>query len=646
MFDLFRSRQKNVRYILIGLLSLVALSLVITLIPGFGSSFGAGGNTDAQVIAEIGDETVSALEVRQVVQRQLSSNAIPREMAGIYVPLIAQQLVASRAVAYQAERMGFKVSDEEAAEIIRSILPALFEGGKFAGKEAYASVLANQNLTIPVFESNVKKQGAATRLEVLALEGIVVTPQEVEETFRKKNDRIVISYALISDQELRSKINVSPAEVQAYYDANKARFAVPEKRTFTVYVIEEAKIAATVSVPEEQLRAAYNTSLDSFRTPERVRVRHILLKTEGKNDAEVKQVQQKAEALLKQVKGGADFAELAKANSEDAGSAPRGGDIDWVTRGQTVPEFEKAAFSMKPGEISNLVKTMYGFHILRVEQREDARLKPFEEAKPELVANLSKQVVYDKMQAVADQLNAALQKSPEDAAKLAAANAVTVQRSEKIGRGELIAGIGSNQNFTDTVWTLPVGGVTPVATIDPAKLAMARVDEIVPSRPAQLSEVEAEVRNTLLADRAQKLAQEKTKEFGDKLKASNGDLEGTAKALGLAVKTTPAFSRSGNAPGIDTGARFEDGFRGQVGSTFGPVQTPAGTFFCKVIEKLPADLTQLASERETIVQSLKSQRSSQRRELLYEGIVSGLVKQKKVRVYEDNIKKLAAAYGS
>jgi peptidyl-prolyl cis-trans isomerase D len=239
MFDLFRSREKSVRYILIALLSLVALSLVITLIPGIGGGYAR--TSDINLIAEIGGEPVTAQELRQLVQQQMQSGGLQRQMASVYVPLMAQELIATRAVAYQAERMGFQVNDAEAAEIIRSLLPSLFEGGKFAGRDMYAAILAQQNLTIPSFEANIKRQTLATRLEVLALEGSIVTPQEVENAYRLKNDRIVISYALLTADKFKGSVTVTPEEVRKVYDANPAVYNTPEKRTFVAYPVEESK---------------------------------------------------------------------------------------------------------------------------------------------------------------------------------------------------------------------------------------------------------------------------------------------------------------------------------------------------------------------------------------------------------------------
>jgi Parvulin-like peptidyl-prolyl isomerase len=586
MFDLFRSREKSVRYILIVLLSLVALSLVITLIPGIGGGFTGSG--DANIIAEIGDETVTAIELRQVVQQQLSAGGMQREMIGVYVPLIAQQLISTRAVAYQAERLGFRVSDQETAEIIRSIMPDLFQGGQFAGRDVYAAVLAQQNLTIPAFEANIRRQTLATRLEVMALEGNIVTPQEVEAAYRQKNDRIVMSYAVLTEDKFRPSVTVSTDEVQKMFEANRANYNIPERRSFLIYPVEESRLSARITLPEPELRAAYQAQIDSFRTPERVRVRHILLKTEGKAEGEVAELQKRAEDIRQQILKGANMADLARKFSEDTGSAQQGGDIDWVTRGQTVPEFEQAAFTLRPGQLSDVIKTMYGFHVLRVEAREDARVKPFEEVKAELQQSLVKQRVYDLMQTVADQIRAALLKSPEEADRVAAAHGITPVRTPAIFRTDMVPGIGANQAFSEAAWALQVNGVTPVLTLDSNRLAVARLEQIVPSRPSEFQEVESQLRQMITASKAATLLQEKTKEFEEKLKASGADLAAVARQFGLGGQDHPRLlpQRFRARRGISE-FRFEEGIPARRWERFsGPVTTGnRAPTFCKVVEK-------------------------------------------------------------
>ncbi len=641
MFDLFRSREKSVRYLLGALLTLVAASMVITLVPGYGGGWGRGG-ADPQVLAEIGDEKVTAQDVRQFLARE--GRSLPRGTESMYVPMIVEQLTAQKAVVYQAERMGLKVSDEELARIVQSLIPQLFEGGKFAGKEVYAQMLAQQNMTIPQFEETVRAQALQSKLAILAVEGMIVTPAEVEKEFKLRNEKIKVAYFGLTRELLKNKVSVTPEEVQSYFEKNKASYQVPEKRSYMIYPIDEAKVAESVKVPDSELQRAYAAQQERFRTPERVHARHILLKTMDKQPAEVAAIQKKMEDLLQKAKSGADFADLARKNSEDTGSAVKGGDLDWIVRGQTVPEFEKAAFELKPGEISGLVKTQYGFHVIKVEAHEQARLRPFEEVKAELAGEVAKAQVFDKMQKLADQLRSLLVKSPAEAEKFARENGITPVRADNVAPGAPVQEVGVNADFNDAVKSLPKNGVTPSIPVGQTKLVIAQVLDITPAHQAQLADVEKQVRDALLVQKLDQLLQEKINEANQKFKTINGDLTALAKQYGADVKTSELVTREGAITGLGAASSIDTAFSKNVGDVVGPLTTGEGTFYVKVLEKQPADLTQLASQREQMQMMLKQRKARERETLFQEGIVQELIKQKKVKIFDDNVKKLVAAY--
>lgn len=645
MFDLFRSREKTVRYLLGALLTLVAASMVITLVPGYGGGWGSGGSSDPTVLAEIGDERVTVTDVRQFIAREMRGNAIPRGMEPVYIPMIVQQMTAQKAVGFQADRMGIKVTDAQLARVVKSLVPQLWEGGKFVGKDVYAQFLAQQNMTIAQFEGNVKAQALQSRLEMLALEGVVVTPAEVEAEFRHRNEKIKVAYFGLNPDVFRSKVTATPAEIQDFYNKNKANYQLPERRSYLIFPLDEAAIASTIKLPDAQLQAAYNQQMDRFRTPERVHARHILLKTTDKTPAEVSLIQKRMEELLAQVKKGGDFAELAKKNSEDTGSGAKGGDLDWIVRGQTVPEFEKAAFTLKPGEISNLVKTQYGFHIIKVEAHEQARLRPFDEVRGELTAELVRAEVFAKMQTLADQIRSALVRSREEAEKVAAANGIKPVLAENVAAGDPIQEVGVNPQFSEAVSGLPKNGVSPVVQISENKLVVARVVDIVAGRPAQLADVEKQVREGVVAQKAYQMTQEKIAEAAKAVK-STSDLAALAKQFGADYKTSDMVSREGAITGLGAASSIDAAFSRNVGDVLGPIMTPNGSFFVKIVEKVPADLTQLAATRDQLLQTLKQRRAQQRIELFRDGIVQELIRQKKVKIYEDNIKRLVSSYAS
>ncbi len=641
MFDLFRSREKSVRYVLGFLLGLVALSMVITLVPGYSGL--VGGSSNPQLVAEIGDETLTAADVRRVLERELRGRGIERGMESIYVPMFVQQMVSERALAYQAKRMGFNISPKELSEAIAALIPQLFQDGKFVGKEAYAAFLAQQNISIAEFEDSVQKQALATRLLSLAVEGVVVTPGEVEEEYRRQTEKVKIGFFMVTPDKFTAQAMPSEQEMRDYYERNKATFMSPEKRAYLIIGIDEPSVAASFTLPDAALLQAYQQQQDSFRTPERVQARHILLMTTDKPAAEVAKLKVKAQDLLKKIKAGGDFAQLAKDNSEDPGSAVKGGDLGWLVRGQTVPEFEKTAFSLKDGQISDVITTQYGFHILQVIKKEQARIRPFEEVKDEIRQELARTQVYEKMQSLADQIRTAMVRSAAEAEKIARDNGLSVARVPSAGQGDPLPEVGVSPDFTEAVRGLAKNGVTSVVPIGDNKLVVAQVTDIFPPRPATFEEVSPQIRGQFSAQRTQNLMNDKVKELEARLK-TNPDLEGLAKQSGFTYTTPEAFSRAGTINGLGLAVQIEDAFKKNPGDIVGPVQLSSGTAFIKVIEKIPADLTQLAATRQTLMNSLKGRRAQERREMFSEGVVNQLVKEKKVKIYEENVRKLADGY--
>jgi len=643
MFDLFRSRAKAVRYLLGALLMVVAISMVITLIPGFGTSVTESGSD--QIVAEIGDEVLSTLELQQSLQMQLRGRTIPPQLTAVYVPQLIDQMITERAMAYEARRLGFRVSEGDLAETIESIFPQLFEGGKFAGTAAYSAVLAQNNMTIPQFEENLRSQMLLNKLRTMVLEGIVVAPAEVEREYRRVNERVKIEHISLDPAKLQPQVKVSPEEIQAHFNQHRSSFRIAEKRSFEMLIVDEAAVTASVTVPEAELRRAYELNKETYRTPERVKVRHILLKTTDRPKEEILAIRAKAEGLLKQLRGGADFAELAKKNSEDPGSGAKGGDLDWIVRGQTVKAFEDTAFSLKPGQLSDVVTTEYGFHILQVLDRQQAGVRPFQEVRVQLADERKRQLVYDKMQTLSDQARLALNKDPKGAEAAARTLGIQYVKAEKVGPGDPIPVIGSSSELMDAISPLRKDEVAPIVQVQGNRLMVAVLNEIHPARPAELAEVESQVREKLVAEKLAKLVDEKAQEALRKAKAS-GDLKKVAQAMGLEWKATGEFGRAGAAEGLGSAAYLEEAFTANAGHVFGPVRVNDKQFICKVTAKTPADMTLFAAQRDDLVQQVKRQKARERLELFQEGLKNRLIQDGKVKVHQDVVNRIIASYRS
>ena len=638
MFDLFRSRDKAVRILLGGLLLLVALSMLTYLVP----SYNTGGGTSDVVVAEIGKEVITLPEVQQIVQMNLKRRQLPPELMPHYVPQFINSMVTDRALAYEAQRLGFKISDAELAAAIRATLPQLFKGN--FSKEEYAATLAQQNFTIEQFEADMSRQLLVTKMRDVALEGTIVTPQEIEMEYKKRHDKVKIEYVKISTDKLTSEIEIAPEELRVAYNGTKSLYQVPEKRNLGILLIDQAKLEQSIQPTDADLQHIYNENRDNYRTPETINIRHILLTTTDKNPQEEAAIKAKAEGLLKQARAGADFAELAKKNSQDPGSAAKGGEYDGVVRGQMVPEFEKAAFALKPGQISDLVKTQYGYHIIQLLKHEEPRLKPFDEVKPQLAAEYKKQRVNELMQQTGDKAQAALTKDPQNPEKVAADLGVQYIKADQVAPGAPVPGVGVSREFDDAVSSLKKGEVSQEVVVTGNKVAIAVCTEVIPAHPAAFEEVKDKVRDALMKQRVNALAEKKANELADKARSMGGDLEKAAKSMGFEVKTSVDVDRNGAIEGLGSASMLPDAFSKPVGAIFGPAGISDSRVVGKVVERVPADMNGLAADRVAIRDQIKSQKSQARNTLFEEGVRQALIKEGKVKIHQDVVDRLIASY--
>ena len=211
MFDLFRSRDKAVRILLGGLLVLVGFSMLTYLIPNYDTGAGATGD---QVVAQIGGDKITMPDVQRLVQNTMRGRQIPAEIMPNYVPTIIDNMVTERALAYEAERLGFQVTDEQLRRAIQQMVPSLFPDGRFVGKETYAAMLSQQNISIAEFETDMRRQLLVTRMRNVALEGTVVTALEIEQEFRKKNEKLKIEYVKLTPDKYKKEVEPGAEELQ------------------------------------------------------------------------------------------------------------------------------------------------------------------------------------------------------------------------------------------------------------------------------------------------------------------------------------------------------------------------------------------------------------------------------------------------
>ncbi|MEZ5398464.1 MAG: peptidylprolyl isomerase [Bryobacteraceae bacterium] len=642
MFDLFRSRTNSVRYLLMALLSLVALSMVITLIPGFGSPTY---ETNDQVLAEVDSEPVTARMVGQVIQQQLRNQAMSPQAVEMMLPQVVNKIVGEMATAYQAKKMGFAVSDQEVVQEIKTLMPQLFQGGEFAGKEIYQEYLSQMNLSIGEFESKVRQQVLLDKLQRLAFDGIVVAPSEVQAEYEKRKEQVRLEVVKVDAAEYRAQFKPTREEMLDHLRKNQAGYQVPPQRDAAILIADADKMGAALQISDAELKAAYDGQLARFRVDERVNVRHILVKAESSASKEEKAAAKtKAESLLKQVRGGADFADLAKKNSDDPGSAQKGGDLDWIQRGQTVKPFEDSAFSLKPGETSNVVESVFGYHIIQTMKKEAARTRSFDEVREELLSEMRKRMLFDKMPGIVDQAKAEIVKSPGDIQQIAAKYNLTLVHGKDLKPADAIPGLGDNRDLAGQIASLQKGGVTGVVQTSDNKLAFAMVENVIPERPAKLEDVEPLIRAALIEEKARNLADGRIKAVQDKL-AGSSDLRAAAAAAGLKTIDTGFFARGGQMKDVGPQAYFgEQPFVNAIGKVVGPYSIGPARYFFKIVEKQAGSTEGLSAERDAILNSIRDRKLSERRDLFEEGLIQSLKAKGVVKVNDDAVKRMASNY--
>ncbi len=641
MFDLFRSRQKAVRYMLIGLLSVVALSMITYLIPGFGSPARTSDTNDG-VLADIGNVKVTAQDVVTAIQPLVQQGRLPAEYIDIYVPQIVDEMVQQRAIAYEFGRLGLTISDEEVLVGLQSVNPQYFKDGVLISKEEYEQRLAAQGMTLQDGVDDMRRTLMLVKVKNMVYASILVPDKEVLDEYRRQKERVTIEYIGFSVAKFQADIKPTDQELHAMFEGHHSEYFTPEKRSFQVLIVDQAKLEQSMVVPEAELRAAYNASMDTFSTPDRVKAQHILIKTEGKSDAEKKAALAKAEDLLKQLKAGADFSELAKKNSDDSSNAPKGGDLGYFVRGAMVPEFDKAAFALKPGELSGIVTTQFGYHIIKVNEKENARVKPFEEAKADLAAEIKKQRITEQLQKTADGVHDALAKSPGSAAEIAKKFGVDLATVTDAIPGSPVPTLGSVPEIDNALGPMKPNDVSAVLTLPANRLVVAVLTNKTAARPATFEEVESKVRERLIADKALGVVKAKAKEALDKLRAGE-DIGKVAKEYKLEVSKPAEFGRSDSVEGLGQASYVKDAFTSPVGAVLGPSTIMNQDVIYKVTAKTEPDMAAFAAEKESLRSNIRQQKAVDRWNLFMDSVTAKLAADGKLKVNHDLIMKLASA---
>ena len=545
MLDFMRRQHSNLKWIWVVIIAVFSLSLV-TLYMNPGSDISAGGITTSDV-ASIGGEAISAREFqaayRNYVDRMRGQISPDMMRAFHFERQIMDALVVRRVITEEAKRLGLDVSE---AEIEQKILEnSIFrENGAFIGADRYQAILAQNNLTVADFESSVANDLLTEKLKSFVTASVGVTDKDVETEYKRRNEKAKLDYFVIDAAKLEDKAAVSDQDIRDYYEKNKAKYNIPEKRKAKYAFLEALKLRSEIKVSDDELRSYYEQHKDEYTLPERIKAQHILFKTQGKTPEEVDKIKEKARGVLERAKKGEDFSALAKQFSED-GTAAAGGDLGDFGRGQMVPEFENVAFGLGAGAISDLVQSQFGFHIIKVNSKQERRERPFDELKEAIRPVVETRKAEQRASEIAQQIAVDLV-SNKDLDAVAKKYSAQVKETALMEPGQPIPELGNAAEFDKKIFAMNKGEFGTSIQVDRGYVVPQVVD-IVAAHPASLEESRDKVSADVKIEKAKQLAADKAKQIEELLK-SGKDLATVAKTVGGEIKTSDMLTRSASLP--------------------------------------------------------------------------------------------------
>ena len=595
-------------------LGLVVLAF-IAIIPGVSMSPVSDPTLPSNIIARVGEHEISLLQFQQIYMQQLNnyrlqsggdvSEEILRSL-GIDRQIL-QQLIDESAAITEAERLGLVVGDAEVRERIIT-LPQLQVDGQFIGDTAYYQLLQTQRPPInpTQFEEEIRQQIMLERLQTAVTSWMTVTDEEIAEEHRRRNEKVKVNIVSFRASEFRDEAEATDDDISLLYEEEAANYEVPEKRQLRFLLVDESEIFDSLTVTDDEVRQYYDTNISQYQTPGQVRASHILLRVDDENSEE--EVVERAADLATQARGGADFAELAREQSDDEGTAVNGGDLGPLVRGRTVPELEAAVFAMSEGDISDPVKSAAGYHVIQVNEKQEEITQPFETVQT-TIQNLLKQERASSRSTALSRAIAAEVETPEDLAQAAASRGYELQESGFAARGEPILGLGMAPQVSAQAFSIEPNEVAGVDTPSgPAFITViATQDPYIPP----IEEVRDRVREDVIRKKSLVLALERANEAAEALKSAD-DFVSAAETAEFAVGTSELVARGASFPQVGISSPVEAvAFAMEPGAVSDVIQAANSAAIVHLVEKEDASEDDLATTQDALRNELLFSRQNQ-----------------------------------
>jgi peptidyl-prolyl cis-trans isomerase D len=568
---------------------------------------GTVGTNQVEMAARVNDEVISQRQFERIYQRVAAAyqNMGPQAPPVDFLRSQAlNQLIDVELLNQEANRLGLAVDADELRAAISSS-PDFQRDGRF-DRDAYLQLLQQNGYKPSDFEEMQRRRMVAGKVQELVRSGVHVSDQEVQDRFRFENERLNLRFVRIPATDFINQVTISDEDIAAYFNDHQENYREPDRVRVKLVDFRPEDFAGQVTPSEAEIQAYYETNKETYRRPEEVQARHILLKAASDAPAEEKAAARKqADEILSKAKGGADFAELAKQYSQD-GTAESGGDLGKFGRGVMTPTFETAAFALEPGQISDVVETPFGFHIIKVEAKVAEHMQSVDEARAAITEAIktqqARQVALQKVEAAHEQLLDG--KTIDD---VAAEAGLTVQAPPPFSRTENVGTLGPRPELAKQAFVTEAGEIGDIVT-EPPGYTIFVVEQNLPSAIPELGAVRNKVEQDLRFERASEAAKKRAEELLATLK-QQPDLNALAGQENLKIEESTQIGRSGPyIPNIGSSQDLKDAaFRLTPAAPVAPAAYMVGTDAVLVVlgERIAADDSRFAAEKKTLQDRLQ-----------------------------------------
>ncbi len=606
MIRILQQDNRIVKAVFAVIIGVAIITMVVTLVPGIFDNGATGDGSVYAVIHEPGyfgkiagdTKTVKTDAVARAAQQQLDQQKLPAFLLQYMMQRAGQQAIGRAVLEREADKLGLAVSTADLQRELKTgaLSAYLFPDGKFIGDDAYINFVESSfRMSVTDFEDAVRADLELQRLQALVTGGLTVSDAAVREEFMKDGTKVKFDYAVIASSDVKKTINPSDADLQAFFQQNAPRYATaaPETRKIEFFSFDASNLpGGKPAISQADIQNYYNSHQAQYKTEEQVQTRHILIPVANGADAATDAAAKaKAADVLKQIKAGGNFADLAKKYSEDPGSKDKGGELPMIATAGLDPAYAKAAMALNPGQTSDLVRSQFGYHIIQTTKKEAAGTKSLADVKDTIVPILEQQKAGAAEQDFAQKLVDEAKKNGLQ--KTADAHGMHVTTTDYIGKDGVISNLADSSGLLTQAFST-AKGAPPASAATGEGFAVFQVDDVKPAHAPAFADAKPQILNDYRDQKAPELLNAQLNKLAARAQVLN-DLKKAAAEMNVPVKSSDLVTKDSQVP--DVGSMAGPGaaaFTLAKGQISGPINTGPNGVLLQVTDKAEPTADEIA----------------------------------------------------